>query len=501
MKANLRKHQSEALPDTIFDVVVVGGGINGACLFHHLCKAGYKTLLVDKGDFSGGTSQASAMMIWGGLLYLANLDLAQVLQLSFSRDRMIRELDDRVQVCNFRYLSSKDGGRNTAFMLAALYLYWILGRWSRSQPRLEKLYSELELLKREQFRDSLIYQEASLKVSDARFVLQWILPNQDIEQIALNYCSLEDGAFDRSDQYWNVDLKDFIGEREISVKTRLVINTAGVWTDQVNQVFQMSSPYRHVFGKGVFIGLKRQVEHELPLIVDGGPYSECLSLIPWGPVALWGPTETEIASLEKAFRTEPEDVRFLLDQFNRHFKSKAKPEDIVSIRCGVRPLVVKQSFASKGQTLKISRHHRIYADWNRPWISVYGGKITNCVPLAKELVRCVSTKLKPGGKSTQLNALPEAVMENFPGLDEKVPATKWCKENEMCWNLEDYLRRRTNISQWIHRGGLGAENENLPHLASLASTFVNHDPVGTKSAVESYQRKIAEEFDAVLSNL
>ena len=54
--------------ETVFDVAVVGGGINGASLYHELCSRGYRVLLVDKGDFACGTSQSSAMMVWGGLL-------------------------------------------------------------------------------------------------------------------------------------------------------------------------------------------------------------------------------------------------------------------------------------------------------------------------------------------------------------------------------------------------------------------------------------------------
>lgn len=59
-------------------VAVIGGGINGVCLHHHLCEAECSALLLEKADFAGGTTQASAMMIWGGLLYLRTLDLGTV---------------------------------------------------------------------------------------------------------------------------------------------------------------------------------------------------------------------------------------------------------------------------------------------------------------------------------------------------------------------------------------------------------------------------------------
>lgn len=58
----------DRLKDAHFDVLIIGGGVSGACLFHHLAGEGYRVLLIDKGDFASATSQSSAMMIWGGLL-------------------------------------------------------------------------------------------------------------------------------------------------------------------------------------------------------------------------------------------------------------------------------------------------------------------------------------------------------------------------------------------------------------------------------------------------
>ena len=83
--------------NTRFDVAIVGAGINGASLYHELCGRGYKVVLLDKGDFACGTSQASAMMVWGGLLYLRNFVIKAVVEFSLSRDRMIERLDGRVR--------------------------------------------------------------------------------------------------------------------------------------------------------------------------------------------------------------------------------------------------------------------------------------------------------------------------------------------------------------------------------------------------------------------
>ena len=77
-----RYSEYDAARTGVFDAVVVGGGITGACVFHQLRQKGLRALLADKSDFAGGTSQASAMMLWGGLAYLRNFDIATVLGLA-----------------------------------------------------------------------------------------------------------------------------------------------------------------------------------------------------------------------------------------------------------------------------------------------------------------------------------------------------------------------------------------------------------------------------------
>lgn len=101
----IRLQQLEQLQtERCFDVVILGGGINGACLYDTLCREGYKVLLIDKNDFASGTSQSSGMMIWGGLLYLRNFDLSSVFQLSCDRDQIVNQKSRWMSPAIVRYL-------------------------------------------------------------------------------------------------------------------------------------------------------------------------------------------------------------------------------------------------------------------------------------------------------------------------------------------------------------------------------------------------------------
>ncbi|MCZ6816699.1 MAG: hypothetical protein O7F76_08350, partial [Planctomycetota bacterium] len=266
--------------------------------------------------------------------------------------------------------------------------------------------------------------------------------------------------------------------------------------------FGMDSPYMHVLSKGVFVGLKREARHRVPLIFDTRDGRDSMSFIPWGPVSLWGPTETVVERLEEGMAVEPEDVRSLLGELNRHLAKPATPDDVVSLRLGVRPLVVRRPFNGNRGSLDLSRRYRIHRDACLPWISLYGGKLTGCVSLASEVVGMLSRTQSTNRGARHANNRPAKAppMVRHPELSEPVPEARWCADREMCWTLEDYLRRRTNISQWIARCGLGKRDEHAAHLTRLARSFCGEDEAMARGAVEAYRRKIVDGFDRVLAD-
>ncbi len=256
------------------------------------------------------------------------------------------------------------------------------------------------------------------------------------------------------------------------------MNAAGTWTDELNAQAQIKTPYKHIFGKGVFLGFHRFEGHELPLIVDGGKHTQSLCLIPWGPITLWGPTETKLDSLDSAFQVEPADVSFLLQRLNHHTKVPVHASDIVSLRCGVRPLVVDRCYEDSGPTLKISRRHRVFGDPEQPWISLYGGKITSCMSLAEDTLRKVQQRIDSSGRLMEQELQPD----------------------EMCCTLEDYVRRRTNISQWTPRGGFGFQNEHRSELLSIALQ-IHRDRTKAEEDLDEYEARVQREFDAVIQEV
>jgi len=496
-----RQELLEKAEQEIFDVAIIGGGINGACTYDHLCRAGYSVLLLDKGDFAGATSQASGMMIWGGLLYLKNLDFATVYSFSRARDRMIATMQERVAPTSYRYIASRRGERSRHFVHLGLYLYWMLGHFRRHRPFSETSFPELQMIREDAANGSLLYEESMLRRSDSRFVLDWITPHLGDGQVPLNYCAMESGSYSNRERLWRLDLSDRLSSRQLQAKARLVINCAGIWTDSVNDTFGIDAPYRHLFGKGVYISTPRPEQHNSPLVFEMGNNGDTLTYVPWGPISMWGPTETYTSDIEEGFRPEAEDVHFLLEKMNRNLKSTTSASDIVSIRCGVRPLAVPRGSNGSAYPLDISRRTRISFEREKGWITLHGGKLTGCTLVAADIAGRVAAHLPPGKPRTTAHRTAEIETTMFPGMGEEVPSIDWCRKHEFCHSLDDYLRRRTNIAQWVRREGLGNADENAGYLKSLAMTLSGGDELAAERELSDYRKRVHERFDQLIARI
>ncbi len=496
----MRSAHWQAAGEDVFDVLIIGGGITGASLYDELCRHGWRTLLLDKGDFASGTSQSSGMMVWGGLLYLRAGDVLTVLRLSRSRDRMIEELDGWTVPASFHYIPSLKGGPSSLFIGAGLGLYWLLGAGRRRLPGYRRDFEETTLLSQHVHRGAFCYEEALLTSSDARFVLHWLTPHQPPGRAAVNYCEVESCDFARSNGLWHLELRDRLRDVTTSTRARLIVNCAGVWADTLNRQQGIETPYRHALSKGVYLGLARSGEHHSPLIFDMGDHDDVMTYVPWGPVALWGPTETAIEEIGEGLDPQAGDIRFLLETANRHLRRKVGPEDIVSLRCGIRALAVDRDYVATRYPLELSRRSIVHPERDLPWITAYGGKLTGSRELAGKIGRMIRHRVPPSLPPMMPEAeSPTVASCAFPGIGQPVATPRWCREREFCATLEDYLRRRTNIAQWLPREGLGHNGENREAILAAARELYEGDPAAAGEALARYEETVTARFDKLLN--
>ena len=174
--------------------------------------------------------------------------------------------------------------------------------------------------------------------------MSWITSHAPPSGTALNHCELAAGGFDPARRRWHLLLRDQLTGAQAEVQTKAVVNCAGIWVDGLNRHFNIDSPWKHALSKGVYLVLPRGQAHELPLIFDMGEHDDVQTYVPWGPAALWGPTETLLEDHQRDSHPTLEDVRFLLQHANRHLRRPVTAGDILSLRCGIRLLVAPRDF-------------------------------------------------------------------------------------------------------------------------------------------------------------
>ncbi len=483
-----REDRFRALADTgALDVLIVGGGMTGAPVYHELCRRGHRVAIVDRGDFSSGTSQASGMLVWGGLLYLKSLDVMTVVKLCRARRDWLERFPEDARVLDLEYRFPETGLAPMMVWLA-LQAYWLLGGCALRRPRFGPSAGG---------GASLSYQEGMLCGSDSRFVIDRLRAFDTGDCLPLNHCELAGAGFDRGDRMWRVGLRDRINGGEHEVRARVLVNGAGVWTDAVNRLAGLESPVRHVFSKGVYLALPRGEEPPVARIHPMVGRKDVLTHVPWGPVMMWGPTETRVDDPESGLAPDAADVRFLLEQARHSLPGGARAEDVVSIRCGVRPLVVPRNFNRDVYPLDLSRRHRMVAHRECRALSLYGGKLTSSMMVAGHAADAVEGWIpgKAGGREPVTDN-PETWVHSE--LGGRMVTAEWARDREFCVTLDDYLRRRTTIAQWTPRMGLGKNGCGRRMLLETARVF-HPSETDAVAAADEYGRRVRDCYDPLLA--
>lgn len=411
----LRQQLIQRLKSEVFDLVIVGGGINGGVAAAALSASGLKVALLEKSDFGSSTSQESSNLVWGGIKYLESYEFGLVWELCRSRNELMRSYPNEVKELRF-FTSLERGFRKPRFLvfLGAL-LYWFMGRFRTQPPRLlsiRDIQREEPNIETKKSQGGLEYSDCYLKDNDARFVFHFIRRAVRRGATAVNYAAVE-GFEPRTEGGWRlkVRVKDSHASSSqlIPVEAKGLINAGGPYADRLNQMAGITTRHRHIFSKGVHLIVRRLTPHErvLTFFADDG---RLFFVIPMGACSCIGTTDSRVQELPA--RIEPEDRRFILDNINKrlHLAHPLTEADIISERCGVRPLVVagKAEVLEQEDWVNLSRKHKLEVNRAEKHISIFGGKLTDCLNIGRELVAAVkSLGISPNPKG-QNSASSEA---------------------------------------------------------------------------------------------
>jgi glycerol-3-phosphate dehydrogenase len=471
-----------------WDYTIIGAGITGVQTFRVLSAKGYKVLLVDANDFSSGTSSNSGMLIWGGLLYLKHLDFKSVFRFSNSRDNLVENDSENLKVVSVTYLTD-----TKKFSIeVALWVYWLFSLFRRKRPSHPSEIEEQAFLQR-RFKHYSVFEEALIQTSDSRYVIDIIMHclDQHSEAKAFNYLELvrQEGA----DSKWTLVLKDRIGEEEITLTTKNLINCAGVRASEVHSLLGLEkAPFRHLWSKGVYLNLRRDPSHKAMLIFDDPHADDVQTYCPVGKISFFGPTEENIdQDRHNAFRLTREDIAQLREKYEICTGRRLKREDVVSYRLGVRPLCVPVGFSADGYTLSVSRNSKVHHVPERNYSAVFGGKFTGSYDIARKTAKHFGVDEIP--EESGISPLwRRNIGPQFVGVERALL-------DEQCWTLRDYLRHRTFIHQSESNGGFGADFQEKESIKALSSNFLQK--IGAIDVSFSAYYREQKELDALFEKV
>lgn len=389
---NLRKSNITKLKDSVYDVLIIGGGINGAVSAAALSAKGAKVGLIDKGDFAGMTSQESSNLAWGGIKYMESMEFALVRKLCMSRNRLMRSYPSAVREIRFLLTIPKRFRFPPIFLYIGTWIYWVMGNGFTKTPRYvmkKRLQREAGVVKRDKVSASIEYSDACLHDNDARFVFNFIRSAMDMSCIAANYLESE-GSVRGDDGLWVTKVKDGISGETFKIKSKVLINAAGPLVDYHNKLTGQVTGHCHVLSKGIHLIVPRisPVRRVLSFFADDG---RLFFVIPMGRRTCIGTTDTRVD--DPYTKVTESDRTFILSNING-FLNLEKPltkNDIIAERCGVRPLVVKSEDVNGPEVefLQLSRKHVVEVNSADAHISILGGKLTDCINVGKEVSKAV----------------------------------------------------------------------------------------------------------------
>ena len=380
-KSNIQRLQQQ---DKVFDVLVLGGGINGAVSAASLSAKGAQVALIDKGDFAGLTSSNSSNLAWGGIKYLESHEYFLVNNLCKSRNHLMRSYPSTVKEIRFLTTIEKGFRFPSWFVYLGTIFYWMIGRFFTQAPD----YMSAEAIKkREPSIDTsnaaggFEYSDAYLYDNDARFVFNFIRSSMNYGCVAANYVESLDAV--RKDGLWEISARDNISGETFTIKSKALVNACGPYVDKHNELAEQKTEHQHLFSKGIHLIVDRVTE-EKRILAFFASDGRLFFVIPMGNKTSVGTTDTQVSNPEVGVTEE--DRQFVLDNINE-LLDLDKPitrEDIIAERCGVRPLAQKGG-DGVADWVKLSRKHAVDTNFADKHLSIFGGKTTDCINVGDEI--------------------------------------------------------------------------------------------------------------------
>ncbi len=374
-----RAQRREALAEGIHDVLILGGGINGAGIARDLAlrakTAGHplRIALVDKGHFASGTSGRNSQLIHGGLRYLKYMEFGLVREALRERSTLLEIAPHLVEPLSFLIPMYSQFAKY--FYGTGLWLYDTLAGERNISPHRSVPLQELAKLEpglnREELVSAAVFWDG--RVHSARFVLENLFEAEANGVVPMNYA--EAVRFEQRDGVWTVGVREVLGGGEYEVRARRLVNTTGPWA---GEVWPKENSLRLVRGSHIIVSRLNHSDHAIAYFEENG---RIIFFIPWGSrgdLTLIGTTDVDHDGSPDEVRISAEETAYLLKIAADIFPESRGMQPIASYSA-LRPLVQ----ATGASATSTSREHRIWAS-DDGVIHVAGGKYTTYRAMSEE---------------------------------------------------------------------------------------------------------------------
>lgn len=491
LEAGQRDHTWQQLAQQKWQMIVVGGGITGAGVALEAAKQGIKVLLVERQDYSWGTSSRSSKMVHGGLRYMASGDIKTTRDSVHERERLLSEAPGLVDLMTYAMPHYKKQFPSPFLFNALLWVYdRFAGKKYRQFIKPQAFLKRYPLLKQEGFLGATLFADAI--TDDSRLVMRVLHEAVHAGAACINYVSAE-AVRSEAGQVVGLSIKDGLTGERLDLDSEVVVNATGVWVDELRNQLVQGKKIRPSRGSHLVVSAERlPVADSLTVLhpEDKRP----IFIYPWLGRTVIGTTDIDQGQVtQEESEISPDELRYLLRVVQHYFSSAELVEaDIIATFSGVRPLI-------NSGAMSASKEKRSHSVWeNKGLVSVSGGKLTTFRLIAQDALKAAEKHISDFQLQAFSGRIFSSVASAQPATDLPTPAIQrlqgfygrqvnsvlkainaqdadsvasgsvldntlfwgelsWVMAHEGIQHLDDLLLRRTRIGLLLEQGGLEFE--------------------------------------------
>ncbi|MCU4396283.1 glycerol-3-phosphate dehydrogenase [Acinetobacter junii] len=495
---------SPLLKDKIYDIAVIGGGINGVGIAADAAGRGLSVFLCEKDDLASHTSSASSKLIHGGLRYLEHKEFRLVREALAEREVLLAKAPHIIRPMRF-IMPHRPHLRPAWLIRTGLFFYDHLGK------REKLLGSNNVYFKDDSPLNSAItrgFEYSDCAVDDSRLVVLNAMHAREkgADVVTRTRCL----SAQRVEGYWVVELENAQGS--FKIKAKALVNAAGPWVAQfIKQDLELKSPYGIRLIQGSHIVVPKLYEGDKAFIMQNDDRRIVFAIPYLDQYTMIGTTDREYQGDPSKVQITQAETDYLLEVSNAHFKKQLTQADIIWTFAGVRPLCDDESdnpsAITRDYTLALSQETHDQA----PLLSVFGGKLTTYRKLAESAMQQLkaffpemkgswtATEALPGGENmASAEQLVNEIRAQITDVSESL-AKRWATSyGSRIWNI---LGEAVSIDQLGLSFGHGLFAKEVDYLCRFEWVTTSEDILWRRSKLGLvFAQNEIDRLDAYLSN-